>query len=134
MRVSSSDSAVPASKSGSSQSEGWSRQRGAAENADHASSSSLSRSVGSGSDSPRIAGTSPVPGSVQCGSSTPRAGVTSVGESAVGRDSTGGSGSTPQSSSAGHASSSSSESAGQASGSAAQASDSSGGTVDRPSR
>src|SRR5438045_6448650 len=84
MRVSSSDRAVPASKSGSSQSDGWSRQRGVDENADQASSSSSSTPAGSGSPSPRMAGTSPVPGSVQCGRSTPRPGVISVGESGGG--------------------------------------------------
>src|SRR5207248_7946430 len=134
MRVSSSDRAVPASKSGSSQSDGWSRQRGVDENADQASSSSSSTPAGSGSGSPRIAGTSPVPGSVQCGSSTPRAGVTTVGVSAAGGrnvDGASGSGSTPQSSSStGH----DSGSADQASVSADQASGSSGGAVVRPSR
>src|SRR5436309_15875450 len=134
MRVSASDRAVPASKSASSQSDGWSRHRGAAENADQASSSSLPGSAVSGSGSPRMAGTSPVPGSVQCGSSTPRAGVTSVGGSALGRGADTGSGSDSASGSGSGSTPQSSSSTGHDSGSAAQASGSSDGAGVRPSR
>src|SRR3954466_15648329 len=135
MRVSSSERAAPASKSGSSQSDGWSRHRGDAENADHASSSSPSGGAASGSASPRMAGTSPVPGSVQCGSSTPRPGVT-IGDSGSDGGSATSSPGPQWSSSAGGSGSGSqlSSEAVQPPGSGVHASGSSGGIVLRPSR
>src|SRR5438067_2371856 len=64
MRASSSAISGESSKSGSSQSAAWSRQRGPPENDDHAPSSSPEASSSPG----RILGTSPVAGSLQWGS------------------------------------------------------------------